>query len=330
MVGYVAKSLAKPGRFRRSSTMMFRRHILILMFAALSPLLLLSCKQQTKPAAVPPETVAAPSTSKQIFQVKGVVKELNPDGKTVVIQHEEVPHYMPAMTMPFEVKNTNELRGLQPGDAISFQLIVTDSDGWIDHITKSSSSRPAELPSRPTFRLVRDVDPLQVGDLLPEYHFTNELGQSVSTKQFRGQAFAFTFFFTRCPYPTFCPLMSSNFEAAEKKLLALPDAPKNWHLFSISFDPEMDSPEILKAYAQRYDYQPEHWSFLTGDLIDLTAIGDQVGEYFGHDESGGGISHNLRTVVVDAQGRVQKIITDNKWTSDDLVAELLKAAAVKP
>ncbi len=38
---------------------------------------------------------------------------------------------MPAMTMPFEVKNTNELRGLQPGDAVAFRMTVTDTDGWI-------------------------------------------------------------------------------------------------------------------------------------------------------------------------------------------------------
>ena len=86
---------------------------------------------------------------------------------------------------------------------------------------------------------------------------------------------------------------------------------------------------MLKAYAQRYGYQPGHWSFLTGDLTELTAISDQVGEYFGHDETGG-VTHNLRTVVVDTHGRIQKIIQDNKWTSDDLVAELLKAATVKP
>jgi len=42
------------------------------------------------------------------------------------------------------------------------------------------------------------------------------------------------------------------------------------------------------------------------------------------------IVHHLRTVVVDARGRVQKIIEGNEWTSDQLVAELVKAAAVKP
>ncbi len=264
-------------------------------------------------------------TNRQVYAVKGVVKELPADGRTVVIQHEAVLNYMPAMTMPFEVRDTNELRGLQAGDAIGFQMIVAGNEAWIEHITKVNAAHPKEAHSQLSFRVVRDVDPLNVGDALPEYRFTNELGRVITTKQFLGQAFAFTFFFTRCPYPTFCPLMSRNFEEAQNKLLALPNAPTNWHLLSISFDTDYDSPGLLKDYAAHYDYRPNHWSFVTGDLTDITAIGDQVGEYFGHDEAGG-VTHNLRTVVVDARGRIQKIFTNNKWTSDELVTELVKAA----
>ncbi len=288
---------------------------------------MVSCKERS-PAGVGITPTPALSTNQQVFQVKGVVKELKSDGKTVVIKHEEVPNYMPAMTMPFEVKNTNELRGLQPGDAVTFRMTVSDADAWIDHITTMTVPKPAEQPSRPSFRRVRDVDSLKVGDMLPEYHFTNELGQAVSTSQFKGQALVFTFFFTRCPYPTFCPFLSIHFAEAQKKLLALPQGPTNWHFLSISFDTDFDSPTVLKSYAERYDYNPAHWSFVTGEWIDITAIAEQVGEYFGHDESGG-VTHNLRTVVVDAQGRIQKIISDNKWTNDELVAEIVKAAAVK-
>ena len=308
---------------------MFRSQIFAISFAALLALTAISCKPQA--AAVPPvaKPVAALNTNQQIFQVKGVVQEVKPEIKTIVIKHEAVTNYMPAMTMPFEVRDTNELRGLQPGDAVGFQMVVTESEAWIEHLTKLHSPHPGEQPSRLNFQIVRDVDLLKVGDALPEYHFTNELGRAVSTKEFQGQAFAFTFFFTRCPYPTFCPFLSSSFEAAQKKLLAAPNIVTNWHLFSISFDPETDSPATLKAYAEHYDYQPQHWSFVSGDLTEITAIGDQVGEYFGHDETGA-ITHNLRTVVVDTQGHLQKIFTDNKWTSDDLVAELTKAASVKP
>ncbi len=304
---------------------MFRRQNLLVPLAALALFALASCKQQSPTAAAPP---SAASTNQQFFQVKGVVKELQPGGKTVVIKHEAVTNYMPAMTMPFEVRNTNELRGLQAGDAVGFRLIVTDKDAWIDHLTKLNPSRPVEQPSRSPVRVVRDVDPLNVGDPLPDYHFTNELGEAVSTRQFKGQALAFTFFFTRCPFPTFCPLMASNFEETQKKLLALPNGPANWHLLSISFDPQFDSPAVLKAYAGRYDYNPAHWSFVSGDEIEITAIGDQVGQFFGHDETGA-VQHNLRTVVVDALGRVQKILPNNKWTSDELVAEMVKAAAAK-
>jgi protein SCO1 len=297
----------------------FRRQILIAFLAW--PLLL------SFPS--PAQTISATDTNHHVYQVKGVVKEVHPENKNVTVQHEAIVGYMPAMTMTFDVKNTNELRGLQPGDAIGFQMIVSDKDGWIEHITKNSTPHLLDPPSRPTFRLVRDVDPLNIGDPLPEYHFTNELGQAVSTKQFLGQPFAFTFFFTQCPYPAFCPLMSSNFKSVQNALLEMTNAPTHWHLISISFDTTVDTPATLKAYGRRYNYQPEHWSFVTGDLVEITAIADQVGAYFGHDE-GGGITHNLRTVVVDARGRVQKIFNGNKWTTDELVAELVKAGTAKP
>jgi protein SCO1/2 len=306
---------------------MFRQISLMIIFAGMLLCAVVSCRDRA-PQAVPAASAPATATNQQFFQVKGVVKELKTDERTVVIKHEEVTNYMPAMTMPFEVKNTNELRGLQAGDVVGFRLIVTDQDAWIDHLTKLNTPSPVEQPSRPTVRLARDVDPLNVGDSLPEYHFTNELGEAVSTSQFKGQALAFTFFFTRCPYPTFCPLMSRNFEEAQKKLLTGPNAPIKWHLLSISFDPEFDSPAVLKTYASRYDYDPAHWSFVSGALIDLTAIAEQVGAFFGHDETGA-VQHNLRTVVVDASGRVQKIFPNNKWTSDELVAEIIKAAAVR-
>lgn len=261
-------------------------------------------------------------TNQQIFQVKGVVEEIKPDGKSAIIKHEEIPNYMAAMTMEFETKNTNELRGLKPGDSISFRMIVTDDDGWIDQVKKLDVP-PTELPSRATMRRVRDVDPLNVGDPLPEYHFTNELGQAVTLSQFKRSALAITFIFTTCPFPTMCPRLSQNFAETEKKLKEMPDAPKNWRLLTISFDPEKDTVAVLKKYAERYKYDPKHSSFLTGDLMEITAIAEQFGQTFWRE--GGTISHNVRTVVIDTDGIVQKIIPENKWTSDELVQEILNA-----
>ena len=293
-----------------------------LLLLATALLLISSCKQ--KPSGSERSSIAATT---QVFQVKGVIKDLKPDGKTVDIRHEEITNYMPAMTMPFEVKNSNELTGLKAGDVVTFRLTVTEKDEWIDQVRKEASANPVELPSKATFRLVRDVEPLQIGDRLPEYHFTNELGQPVSTSQFKGQALSITFIFTRCPLPNFCPLMSNNFSDVQKKLLAKPGGPANWHLLTITFDPEFDNPAVLNAYSKRFGADPAHWNVLTGDLIDITAISEQFGQTFWREE--GALNHNLRTAVVDALGRVQKIFTGNKWTADELAEELITAAATK-
>ncbi len=279
------------------------------------------------PGASPPSPPPPPHTNQQTFQVKGAVIEVKPLEKSITIKHEEVPDYMPAMTMPFDVLDTNELAGIEAGDPVVFRLIVTDTAGWIDQI-KKLGPKTNSPPATGSFRLVRDVEPLSGGDLLPEYHFTNQLGQALSTAQFKGRALAIEFLFTRCPYPTYCPLLAHQFAEAQRILLARTNAPANWQLLTLSFDPEFDTPAVLKTYAENHHYDPAHWTFATGDLIDITALGEQCGLAFARDESGG-ISHNLRTVVIDASGRVRKIFVNNQWTPGELVLELAKAADTK-
>ncbi len=289
-----------------------------------------SCERKAPPAATEINPVPAASlTATQVFQVNGVIVELLPAEKSVRIRHEEIPNYMPAMTMSFDVLDTNELAGLAVGDPVAFRMTVTETTGWIDQVKKRdvdpALALATILPANAPLRLVRDVEPLAVGDLLPDYRFTNQLGRVVNLAEFRGAALAITFIFTRCPYPTFCPLMSSNFKAVHDSLRQNANAPTNWHLLEITIDPDFDTPERLKGYAATYQADPARWSFLTGALIDVTAITEQFGMQFTR-EPGGGINHNLRTVVIDATGRVQRILAENKWHADELVAEVIKAA----
>jgi protein SCO1/2 len=172
---------------------------------------------------------------------------------------------------------------------------------------------------------VPDVEPLELGDPLPQYYFTNQFDLAITTTQFKGQALAITFLFTRCPFPTFCPKMANQFGEAQQKLLSLSGGPTNWHLLTITFDPDFDKPSVLKSYAESHHYIPEHWTFATGDLTAITAIGEQFGLQFWHDQTGS-ITHNLRTVVIDRDGRIQKIFKGGDWTSAELCAELVKAA----
>jgi len=302
---------------------------LILLFTGIL-LLGLSCGRspQLAEANAATSTNGSAAQTNQVFEVKGVIKDLKPDGKTVEIRHEAITNYMPAMVMPFEAKEPKELIGLKAGDQVKFRMTVTRDDVWIDQIQKLSVGNPTQLPSKEgVFHFSRDVEPLQIGDPLPEYHFTNEVEQAVSTSQFKGNAVAITFIFTRCPLPNFCPRMTSNFQEVQNKLLALTNGPANWHLLTISFDPEFDTPVILKAYAERFKADPKHWTFLTGEITEISTISGQFGQMFWKEE--GALNHNLRTAVIDASGRVQKIFQGNTWTTDDMVAEIVKAAEVK-
>ena len=272
------------------------------------------------------ETQASPNanTNERTFQVKGVVKAIRPEQKEIEIKHETIPGYMQAMTMPFNVRDTNQLTGLQPEQPISFRLTVTDTDGWVDDIRSlgpaTSAAAGGSSPAP-----VHVVQPLKVGELLPEYHLTNELGEQIATTLYKGQALAITFLFTRCPFPTFCPKLANDFAETQQRLLSVQNGPTNWHLLTISFDPEFDKPAVLKAYAEAHGYVPAHWTFATGDLKDIAAMGDLFGLAFWRDSSGS-ITHNMRTVVIDAQGRLQRVFEGKDWTSAEMAAEIVKAA----
>ena len=285
-----------------------------------------SCRPEGASVSPPP---SAARTNLQTYQVKGVIQELLPGKKKVRIAHEEIPNYMEAMTMMFDVRDTNGLAGLQLGDTVSFRMLVTDDDGWIDQLKKLDGPRTPLPPEPATFRRVREVEPLAVGDKLPDYTFTNTLGRPVRLAEFQGRALALTFIFTRCPFPTFCPRLSSNFSEAAEKLKAMANGPTNWHLLSITIDPEFDTPERLSDYAQRYKGDPTHWDHLTGALIDITAISEQFGLQFWRSNPNEPINHNVRTVVVDAAGLIQWITPENDWKSDTLVEQMVRAARAK-
>ena len=304
---------------------MTKRH-LALALAALVPWLVSSC---TRGEATNGETTHPAATNGlTTYAVTGVVHKVMVQEKSATIAHQEIPGYMEAMTMDFSVTNAAELSGLQPGDVVTFRMSVTADDGWIDRIRKTGATNAITLPPE-VFRRARYVEPVSVGDLMPDYTFTNELGKTVRLSDFKGKAYAFNFIFTRCPFPTFCPRQSKGFSEAQEKLKALSGGPTNWHFLSITIDPAFDTPPRLKGYAATYHADPARWSFLTGDLEDITAIGEQVGLQFWREKPDALPNHNVRTVVVDATGRIQWVTVQNEWETDMLVEQMVKAAAAK-
>lgn len=262
-------------------------------------------------------------TNTRMFTLNGVVEELKSDGHTVVIRHEAVANYMAAMTMPFNVKTPTDLAEVRPGDKITFQLHVTESASWVDQIVKIGTVPIQEIKENHA-PLVATKALAHLNNPLLDYKFTNELGQAVSLNDFRGQALAITFFYTRCPLPEYCPRLSKNFQEAAAKLSSMPNAPGNWHFLSVSFDSESDTPPSLKAYGDYYRYDPAHWSFLTGPPDKIAALARGSGVTYEYDH--GTINHNFRTLIIDAGGHLQMVFPTSGDLSEAIVQELLKAA----
>lgn len=271
-----------------------------------------------------PACTQHPEVNPRTYHVRGVVEQLKADGRTAVIKHEAIPEYMAAMTMPFHVKDPQLLLSLKPGDEVSFRLLVNESESWIDQVVKTGKTAPVEPEFLTPATQTNAVTSFKLSDI-PNFELTNELSQPVSMRQFTGQAVALTFFFTRCPLPEYCPRLSKNFEGASAKLAAIKNGPTNWHFFSISFDPQ-DLPEVLKAYGERYRYDSNHWSFITGNPDHIKELTRGFGVSVTKD--GFFYNHDFGTAVFDASGKLQNLWRFGGDTTDILVNEMLKAAAV--
>ena len=271
-----------------------------------------------------PRSAESGGATARTFSARGVILEVEPDTAQLVIQHEAIAGYMDGMTMPFKVKDLAPLTELRRGDQVAFQLHVTADESWVDHLQKigvvslpenKAVPQPAETPApRPEKALL-------------DYKFTNELGDAVSFNDFRGQALAITFFYTRCPLPDYCPRLSMNFKEASQKLETMANAPTNWHFISVSFDPGSDTPQILKSYGLRYGYDPAHWSFFTGPQDKIAELARGAG--IKYETNAGTINHNFRTLIIDPEGRLQMVFPVSGDLSDQIVSEILKATAKK-
>lgn len=249
------------------------------------------------------------------YDVHGTLKSLDPAHHQATIAHEAIAGYMPAMTMAFDVRDWSEFQKLQPGDILNFHLCITHDTAWIEHIEKTGTS----LFIPPPATVSRE---LNQGDLLPDVELVDEQNKKVHLSDYRGNTLAITFIYTGCPLPTYCPLINQNFQTAQT-LLARLDPGEKWRLLSISMDPTNDTPEVLARSAENFNADEQHWTFATGNVEAIRQFGSAVGLEFVTTK--GQISHNLRTIVIDADGHIRHIFRGNTWTPQELVAEMRSA-----
>jgi protein SCO1/2 len=258
----------------------------------------------------------------RVYQVRGIVRGFAPDRSTVHIQHEDIPGFMPSMTMPFAAREPKEIAGLKVGDAIAFRVRLTEKGLLLDQVRKIESGEvriaeatpAATVASRPEARL-------KEGEIVPFFTLTNQDGARLTSEDFRGHPYVLTFVFTRCPVPNFCPRISHNFSQVEEGIKS-DSKLAGTRLLSITIDPGFDRREILKAYGEHLQADFGIWSFATGEPAQI----DRLTQNFAvlvQPESGT-ISHGLATALVGSDGTIIKIWRGNSWQATEVIDELRK------
>lgn len=157
---------------------------------------------------------------------------------------------------------------------------------------------------------------------LPSFSFTDQLGRPVTSESFRGKVIVANFVFTNCT--AFCPtVLSPRMQELQERLRGDGLLGRDVMLLSFSVDPEQDTPEILRAYADKYGADPEVWRFLTGSVDEMERVVtmelklgfqkiEQPVEHTHPDGSAHAhnydVTHTNRFMLVDRQGRVRALL----------------------
>ena len=265
------------------------------------------------------------SATEKHYDLKGTVVAVEKDKRLVTISHEDIKGYMPGMVMPFTVKEGEPI-DLVPGDLVQARLVVDGPSSWIEQLIITEGNPDTSKPT------IEGTSEPKAGDEVPNFSFLNQDGTAVHIRDYRGKALILTFIYTRCPDPNQCTLMSSNFAAIDQQLQKQPELYKTTHLLSISFDPDYDTPKVLRSYGAantgRYsDEDFQHWEFLSGTTDAVKGLAQFFGMRYFHDTTSGeeNVVHSLRTAIIAPDGKVFRVYRGNEWKPEEAIKDLVKA-----
>jgi protein SCO1 len=253
------------------------------------------------------------SAPEKHYPIQAEVISVNPAKELITVKHGDIPGLMPAMTMTYQVAEPRRIESLQPGDKITADLVVSESKGRLEKIVLVAKG-DGKTPPGTTQRIP------EKGDAVPEFALVNQDGKIIHLSSYHGKVLLVTFIYTRCPLPDFCPRMNENFHAVQKLLQEVPGATERAEFLSISFDPEHDTPAVLKHYASLYKKSAAgeksfDWQFAVPAAKDLPGIAQFFGLVYQPEQAQ--IVHSLSTTVIGPDGKVQKWYADNEWTPAD-------------
>lgn len=268
-------------------------------------------------------SVAAPANpDEKRYPLKGEIVRADLERKVLLVTHEEIPGYMPSMTMEFKA-SPGDLANAKPGQRIRAEMVEHRGEFSLEKIWPDDSvtvrALDAGAKALAQDSAVRGKELYrEVGEQAPDFTLLDQAGRTVAASRFRGKKVMMNFIFTRCPVATMCP-------ASTMKMSALQQAAKragvtDVEFVSVSLDPDYDTPGVLKDYADARGLDLSNWSFLTGPDAAVRHLLAQLGIL--REFEGGTIKHNLATLLIDANGRIIHRVDGSQWGTDDFLPKM--------
>jgi protein SCO1 len=270
------------------------------------------------------DTAVAMPGDAATYQLRGIVVSSDVVKGIVTIDTEAIPGLMGAMTMPYKLAQPGVATELHPGDHVTARLRISTSASVLDQIDVTAQAKPDYKPEK-FFNVPAP------GQTVPNFKFLNQSGKTISVDQFHGKVLLVTFIYTRCPLPDYCIRMSRNFATIQHQLAADPTLYNKTHLLSVSFDPEHDTPKVLRSYGNAYTGEHgseafSHWDFAAPSSSDL----DQVDQFFDVGVSAGSnntLTHSLSTAIIGPSGKIFRWYPSNDWDPSAAVHDIKQAVA---
>lgn len=260
------------------------------------------------------------SSAPKRYKLTGKIISVDKGQKFAQIAGDDIPGFMGAMTMNYPVIDVSQLDKIGPGDMIAADVVVTPDGFHLENITitkKGSGVAPTQPSS--------ELHVPQTGDVVPNFALTNQDGKRFHLSSLRGDVVLMTFIYTRCPFPNFCPLLSHNFAQIYADSKNDPALGSKMRLLTVSFDPQHDTPAVLRKYAASFrsitkEESPfRRWEFATASPAELKKMSDFFG--ISYEAQKGTLVHSMSTSVITPDGTIYKWYDDSSWKPNDLMKD---------
>jgi protein SCO1/2 len=257
------------------------------------------------------------------YALTGEVISVDAAHKVLVVQHDEIKGFMPAMTMEFNV-SAADIAAAKPGQRIRGELYPAAKGNWrLEKVWPDDQGAATAIAAQASAlrqdTLIRGTSAYrEVGEKIPDFALYDQEGRVIQSARFHGKQVMLNFIFSRCPVATMCP--ASTMKMMGTQQLAKEAGIKNIEFVSITLDPAYDTPAVLKAYAADRGIDTGNFSFLTGPESAIKDLLTQFGVIAEFD--GNLLKHTLSTLLIDENGRIIHRADGSAWEPPDFVAKM--------